>query len=75
MICQQAPVKHEAADAAFGDVRMQAYCDQMSAFIAAIEGRPSNVGSAAGGRAGVAACLAMLESSATRGWVYPGGRK
>ncbi|HEY0865236.1 MAG TPA: Gfo/Idh/MocA family oxidoreductase [Lacunisphaera sp.] len=75
VVCQQPPVKHDAADAAFGDVRMQAYCDQLSAFIAAIEGRPSDVGSAADGRAGVAACMAMLESSATRGWVYPGGRR
>lgn len=74
-VSQQPPVKHEAADAAFADVRMQAYCDQMSAFIAAIEGQPSNVGSAADGRAGVAACLAMLESSATRSWINLAARK
>jgi len=71
-ISQQPPVKHEGADTAFADVRMQAYCDQMAAFIAAIEGRPSNVGSGADGRAGVAASLAMIESSSSRSWVYPG---
>jgi predicted dehydrogenase len=75
VVCQQPQVKHEVADAAFGDVRMQAYCDLNSAFIAAIEGRPNNVGSAEDGRAGVEACIAMLESSATLSWVVPGGRK
>ena len=69
-VSQQPPVKHEGADTAFADVRMQAYCDQMAAFIAAIEGRPSQVGSGADGRAGVAASLAMLESSATRRWIH-----
>jgi len=71
VVCQQPPVKHEAADAAFGDVRMQAYCDQLSAFMAAIEGTPSTVGTGADGLAGVAACLAMLESSAGRCWIKP----
>jgi predicted dehydrogenase len=71
VVCQQPPVKHEAADAAFGDVRMQAYCDQMSAFIAAIDGQPSNVGTGADGRAAVVACVAMLDSSAGRCWITP----
>lgn len=73
-VSQQPPVKHEGADTAFADVRMQAYCDQMTAFIAAIEGRPSDVGTGADGLAGVAACLAMLESSAGRRWIYPGAQ-
>jgi UDP-N-acetyl-2-amino-2-deoxyglucuronate dehydrogenase len=73
-VSQQPPVKHEGADTAFADVRMQAYCDQLTAFIAAIEGQPSDVGTGADGQAGVAACLAMLESSAGRRWVYPGAQ-
>jgi hypothetical protein len=52
-------------------VRMQAYCDQMSAFIAAIDGQPSNVGTGADGRAAVVACVAMLDSSAGRCWITP----
>ena len=71
LVSQQPPVKHEGADTAFADVRMQAYCDQMSAFIAAIEGRTSEVGSAADGRAGVEACTAMLKSSADKCWIFP----
>jgi UDP-N-acetyl-2-amino-2-deoxyglucuronate dehydrogenase len=72
-ISQQPPVKHEGSDTAFADVRMQAYCDQMSAFIAAIKGQPSDVGTGADGRAGVAACLAMIESSSARRWISLGG--
>ena len=68
----QPPVKHEGADTAFADVRMQAYCDQMAAFIQAIQGGPSDVGTGADGRAGVAAALAMIESSAAKRWIYPG---
>lgn len=67
--CQPA-VPHTQADAAFGDVRMQAYCDQLGAFADAIDGNPAaEVGSALDGRAGVAACAAMLESSERKEWV------
>jgi predicted dehydrogenase len=45
---------------------MQAYRDQMAAFIDLIHGRPSEVGSGESGRAAVAACRAMLQSSAER---------
>jgi len=69
VISRQPPVKHEGADTAFADVRMQAYRDQMAAFIDAIEGRPSIVGSAADGRAAVAACTGMLDASAQRRWI------
>lgn len=74
-VSQQPPVKHEGADTAFADVRMQAYCDQTTAFIAAIQGRPSDVGTGADGLAGVAACLAMIESSKARAWIHLGGKK
>lgn len=66
---KQPVVGHEGANTAFGDVRMQAYTDQITAFIQAIHGQPSNVGSAADGRAGVQAVLAMLASSVERRWV------
>jgi predicted dehydrogenase len=72
VVAQQPPVKHEGADTAFADVRMQAYCDQMNAFIAAINGQPSEVGTGADGRAGVAAAIAMIESSKTRSWITLG---
>jgi predicted dehydrogenase len=71
VISTQPPVKHEGADTAFADVRMQAYCDQMASFIDVIKGRPGIVGSAEDGRKAVAVCLAMLESSAQKRWVYP----
>lgn len=66
---RQPPVKHEGADTAFADVRMQAYTDQLAAFVAMIRGEASEVGTAADGRAGVEACMAMLDSSAGRRWV------
>lgn len=69
---QQPPVKHEGADTAFADARMGAYRDQMAAFIAAISGQPSEVGTGTDGRAGVAASLAMIESSAARSWITLG---
>ncbi len=72
VVSQQPPVKHEGADTAFADVRMQAYRDQMAAFIDMIHGRPSRVGNGADGRAGVEACLAMMESSRQKGWVHLG---
>ncbi|MBL9214521.1 MAG: Gfo/Idh/MocA family oxidoreductase [Opitutaceae bacterium] len=66
----QPTVGHEGANTAYGDVRMQAYCDQLASFIDRVEGKtPTVVGSGADGRAGVAACLAMLRSSAERRWV------
>jgi predicted dehydrogenase len=65
-VCRQPQVGHESADTAFGDTRMQAYCDQLRAFIDGIGGEPLRCGSGADGRAGVAACAAMLASSAER---------
>lgn len=70
-VSQQPPVNHEKADTAFGDTRMQSFCDQLKAFIAAIEGQPSEVGTGADGRAGVEAVVAMHESSKGKRWVYP----
>jgi len=67
----QPAVQHTGADTAFADVRMQAYRDQLAAFIDAVAGRPSAVGSAEDGRRAVAACVAMLDASAARQWVRP----
>ena len=74
LVSQQPTVGHESADTAFGDVRMQAYRDQMESFIRAICGEASPagatlVGTGADGRAAIAACQAMLTSSKERRWV------
>lgn len=69
VISQQPAVGHQGADSAYSDVRMQAYCDQISSFIDLIEGRPGNIGVGEDGVAAVRACLAMLESSAKRKWI------
>lgn len=69
VIAEQPKVGHEGANSAFGDVRMQAYRDQISSFIGLIEGTPGDIGKGADGRAGVEACVAMLDSSAGRKWI------
>jgi len=71
VVSTQPPVKHEGADTAFADVRMQAYRDQMTAFIDLIEGRPTEVGTGADGRAAVSACRAILSASDERRWLQP----
>jgi len=63
---QQPTVGFDNANAAFQPARMQAYCDQMQAFVDSIQGQPGGEGTAADGRAGVQAVLAMLESSTSR---------
>lgn len=70
-VYEQPPVDHDHADTAFSMNRMQAYCDQMQAFVNTIEGTPGGEGTAADGRAGVAAVLAMLESARTGQTVTP----
>ena len=72
VISTQPAVKHEGADTAFADVRMQAYCDQMASFIDVIGGRPGLIGTGEDGRKAVAVCLAMLASSSARQWIQPG---
>lgn len=75
LVSKQPPINHEDSNAAFGDVRMKSYCDQMAAFIDLIEGRASSIGRGSDGRAGVQACLAMLRSSAEKRWIFPGSEK
>jgi predicted dehydrogenase len=64
-VYEQPKVGHDDSNAAFAMPRMQAYCDQMQAFVDAIHGAHGAAGTPLDGRAGVAAVLAMLESSAT----------
>jgi UDP-N-acetyl-2-amino-2-deoxyglucuronate dehydrogenase len=73
-VVQQPPVGHQSADTAFAPARMQAYRDQITAFLAAIQGDAKEsalppVGTGADGRAAVAVCRAMLTASAERRWV------
>ena len=63
VIYEQPKVGHDDSNAAFQMNRMQAYCDQLQAFVNTIHGSPGGEGTPADGRAGVAAILAMLESS------------
>lgn len=68
-VSQQPSVGHEGANSAFGDIRMQAYQDQIVAFIDLVEGRQSNIGKENDGRAAVEVCEAILKSSSQRSWV------
>ena len=64
-------IHNAVAGTAFGDIRMQCYCDQMKAFIDGISGQPLRCGSGADGRAGVADCMALFTSSREKRWVQP----
>jgi len=68
-VSTQPSVGYEDSNTAFGDVRMQAYRSQISAFTDAIRGNPSGGGTGLDGRAGVEVCIAMLTSSRERRWV------
>ncbi|MDB6092738.1 MAG: putative dehydrogenase [Verrucomicrobia bacterium] len=74
LVKKQPPVGHESVDTAFADARMQAYRDQMAAFITAIRGEEpppgvTRVGTGQDGRVALVVCLAMLASSRDRRWV------
>ena len=62
-IYEQPSVGHDDSGAAFAMNRMQAYCDQIQAFVGSLAGNRGGEGTAADGRSGVAAVLAMLESA------------
>jgi UDP-N-acetyl-2-amino-2-deoxyglucuronate dehydrogenase len=64
-VYEQPPIGHDDSNSAFAMPRMQAYCDQMQAFVNSSQGTPGGEGTAIDGKAGVAAVLAMLESSRT----------
>ncbi len=63
LVYEQPPVGFDDSNAAFGIRRMQAYCDQMQAFVDAIHGKPCEAGNGDDGLAAVNAVLGMLESS------------
>ena len=63
VISTQPPVMADDPESAFKIGRMQAFRDQIQAFIDRIHGKPSHVATGADGRAGLAACLAMLTST------------
>jgi len=68
-VYEQPPVPLEDPDQAFvSPARIQAYSDQIQAFVDRIHGRDSLCGTAADGRHAVAAIVGMLDS-ATRGQV------
>jgi predicted dehydrogenase len=74
LVRKQPPVGHESADTAFGEGRMQAYRDQMMAFIGAIRGEPvtpemTPVGTGRDGRVAVAVMRRGWHGRRERRWV------
>ncbi len=68
VVFEQPAVGHDDSNSAFAMNRMQAYCDQMQAFVDSIHAADDShcgEGDPTDGQAGVAATLAMLESSRT----------
>jgi len=68
VVFEQPAVGHDDSNSAFAMNRMQAYCDQMAAFVCSIQGGETErdgEGDCGDGKAGVAAVLAMLESAKT----------
>jgi UDP-N-acetyl-2-amino-2-deoxyglucuronate dehydrogenase len=66
VVFEQPAVGHDDSNSAFAMPRMQAYCDQMQAFvdsIRALDGSRGGEGTPGDGRAGVAATLAMLDAA------------
>jgi predicted dehydrogenase len=59
----QEKVGHTGSDTLTNPVRMGAYNRQMEEFLKAIDGAPSEIATGQDGRASLAVCLAMLESS------------
>lgn len=68
-VSRQPSVGHEGANSAFNDVRMQAYCDQITSFIDLIEGKLCSIGKGEDGKAAVDVCLAILKSSSKKTWI------
>jgi predicted dehydrogenase len=74
VVSTQPTVGYDDASTAFGDARMQAYRDQIAAFLDVIDGKPPAGGAPLDGRAGVEACLAMLASSREQRWIHLGNK-
>jgi len=67
----QPAVGHQASSTLLNPVRMSSFCQQVEAFVQAVRGEPSPIGTGADGRAGVAACIAMLDASRAGAVVRP----
>ena len=63
LVSTQPPVMADDPESAFKIGRMQAFRDQIQAFIDRIHGQPSHVATGLDGRSGLAACMAMLTST------------
>jgi|ERR1035437_3244641 predicted dehydrogenase len=63
LVSTQPPVMADDPESAYKIGRMKAFNDQIQSFIDGIHGKPMQVATGADGRAGLAACLAMLTSS------------
>ncbi|HRI80867.1 MAG TPA: Gfo/Idh/MocA family oxidoreductase [Opitutaceae bacterium] len=63
LVSTQPPVMADDPESAYKIGRMLAFQNQIQSFIDGIHGKPSHVATGADGRAGLAACLAMLTSS------------
>ena len=63
-IATQPPVMADDPESAYKIGRMLAFNNQIQSFIDRVNGKPSDVATGADGRAGLAACLAMLTSNA-----------
>ncbi len=63
LVSNQPPVMADDPESAYKVGRMQAFYNQIQSFIDGLNGKPSQVATGADGRAGLAACLAMLTSS------------
>ena len=63
LVSNQPPVMADDPESAYKVGRMQAFYNQIQSFIDGVNGKPSQVATGADGRAGLAACLAMLTST------------
>ncbi len=69
-VYQQPAVGHADSNSAFAVSRMQAYCDQLQAFVDSIGGNSGGEGTAFDGRAGVAGVVAMLQSAGSQQTIH-----
>ncbi len=65
LVSTQPPVMADDPESAFKDGRMHAFREQIRGFVDAIRGKPNDVATGHDGRMGLAACLAMMTSSAS----------
>ena len=64
LVSTQPPVNPDDPDAAFKEGRMLAFRNQVQAFMDTINGKSTPIGMGRDGRQGLAACLALIKSSA-----------